>query len=161
MSFADSFIDFWRNAINLYIPEPEGLLPKWIMLVGTISIVNSLQAYQSLAPTQKVYAGPQPSTSGVPANTLKSTSPVTPLSARTFGTWTFITGIVRIYAAHLINQKAWYEIAMYTFAVAWGHFVSEWLVFKTVRLNAGSAGPLCVATGSLVWMWAQKDFYVK
>ncbi|KAG8632063.1 hypothetical protein KVT40_001203 [Elsinoe batatas] len=145
------------------IPQAEGLLPKWLFLVGTISLLNSIQAYASLSATRRVYAGPAPpSSSSVPPNTLKdSGSPVTPLSARTFGTWTFITGIVRIYAAHRLNEPAWFEIAAWTFAVAWGHFVSEWLVFRSVRLNAGSAGPFGVATGSLVWMFLQRGYYLK
>ncbi|KAF2223895.1 ergosterol biosynthesis protein-like protein [Elsinoe ampelina] len=125
--------------LTSFLPQVEGLLPKWIFLVGTISLLNSIQAYASLSATR----------------------PVTPLSARTFGTWTFITGIVRIYAAHRLNEPAWFEIAAWTFAVAWGHFVSEWLVFRSVRLNAGSAGPFGVATGSLVWMFLQRGFYLK
>ncbi|PNS16275.1 hypothetical protein CAC42_6382 [Sphaceloma murrayae] len=138
------------SSLTSYLPQSEGLLPKWLLFISVVSLANSVQSYSTLAATRKVYAGRSSS----------SSSPVTPLSARTFGTWTFITAIVRLYAAYRVNEKAWYEIAMWTYGVAWGHFVSEWLVFGTVRLNAGSAGPLCVATGSLVWMWSQWGYYV-
>ncbi|PSK34039.1 hypothetical protein B9Z65_8365 [Elsinoe australis] len=147
------------SSLTSYLPPASGLLPKWLLFISVVSLANSIQAYSSLSATRRVYAGPAKATT---ANKPKvETSPVTPLSARTFGTWTAITAIVRLYAAYNVNDKAWFEIAMWTFAVAWGHFVSEWLVFGTVRLNAGSAGPLCVATGSLTWMSLQKGYYVK
>lgn len=98
---------------------------------------------------------------GVPAKAAKhDPSPVTPLSARTFGTWTAITAIVRLYAAYHINEKAVYELSQWSFVIAWLHFISEWAIFRTTRLGAGLAGPLIVSTSSIIWMWLQRDFYV-
>ena len=111
-----------------------------------VSIGNSVQAYVSLGPTRRVYAGPR--------------SSVTPLSARTFGTWTFISAVVRVYAAYNINDRAWYNTAMWVFGAAWVHFMSEWLVFRTATWGSGLAPSAIIATSSLIWMWAQKDFYV-
>lgn len=98
---------------------------------------------------------------GIPAKAAKSSpSPVTPLSARTFGTWTAITAIIRLYAAYHIKETAVYELALWSFGIAWLHFVSEWMVFQTTRLGPGLIGPLIVSTGSLVWMSMQRDYYL-
>ncbi|GAM88252.1 hypothetical protein ANO11243_062850 [Dothideomycetidae sp. 11243] len=134
-------------SITAYLPQAEGLLPKWILFLAVVSIGNSIQAYASLGPTRRVYAGPRAS--------------VTPLSARTFGTWTFISAVVRLYAAYNINDRAWYEVAMWVFGAAWAHFVSEWLVFRTAVWGKGLAGPAIISTTSLVWMFLQKDYYVR
>ncbi|KAH0155109.1 hypothetical protein KCU86_g20753, partial [Aureobasidium melanogenum] len=99
------------NSLLEYLPPAEGLLPKWIFFISIVSLGNSIQAYLSLGPTQKVYCGSKTVPAGVPASTVPSTSPVTPLSARTFGTWTAITAIVRLYAAYNINSKPMYELA--------------------------------------------------
>lgn len=86
---------------------------------------------------------------------------MTPLSARTFGTWTAITAVVRLYAAYHIQIPVMYELALWTFGVAWAHFMSEWLVFKTTKMGSGLLGPFAVSTGTLIWMWLQWDYYVK
>jgi hypothetical protein len=86
---------------------------------------------------------------------------VTALSARTFGTWTAITSIIRLYAAYNIANQPVYEMALWTFGVAWLHFVSEWLVFGTARFGKGLIGPLVVSTATGLWMVSQKGFYVQ
>jgi hypothetical protein len=126
--------------------------------VSLVSVLNSVQAYISLAPTRKVYPGPSPTTASTPAAAL---SPVTPLSARTFGTWTLISSIVRLYAAYHISNPQVYELAFWTYGVAWLHFGSEWFVFGSTRFGPGLAGPVVVASGSLVWMWSQWGYYVQ
>lgn len=57
---------------------PEGYLPKWLLFISVVSIFNSIQTYISgLTLTRKVYS--------------KKPEQTTKLSARTFGTWTFIS----------------------------------------------------------------------
>jgi len=112
-----------------------------------LSIGNSVQAYLTLTYTRRVYSAPA--------------TVITPLSARTFGTWTLLSSIVRLYAALNIHDPLMYRLALLTYVVAWGHFVSEWLVFKTARCGLGLAAPLCVATASLVWMLGCWDWYVR
>nr|POE82413.1 ergosterol biosynthetic protein 28 [Quercus suber] len=155
--------------VSSYLPPGDGLLPKWL------SLPNSIQAYLSLAGTRQVYAGSSPSPTssssssknalpaGIPASTIRSdvASPVTELSARTFGTWTAISSIVRLYAAYHIHEPVVYELALWTFGIAWAHFASEWLVFGTARWGRGLAGPVFVATGTGAWMLAQWGSYVK
>lgn len=150
--------------ISISFLQSDKLLTSFFK-VSIISIANSIQAYISLKGTQEVYAGPKSSATlkDIPARTIpsQSTSPVTPLSARTFGTWTALSSVVRLYAAFHIHDKNVYEICMWTYAIAWGHFVGEWLVFGTAKLGRGLAGPLIVATGTSVWMLAQWGEYVK
>lgn len=86
---------------------------------------------------------------------------MTPLSARTFGTWTALASIVRLYGAYHINEPAVYEMCIWTYAIAWMHFMSEWFVFGSARWNRGLAGPVVIANISLVWMLMQWGYYVK
>lgn len=127
-----------------------GLLPHWLLFISVVSVFNSVQTYlvKDLALTRKVYsAAPQ--------------SEVTNLSARTFGTWTFLTSIVRFYGAYnLVGNSTMYDLAIWTFVVASIHFNTEWLWFKNCKLDKGLAGPLVVSTASLIWMFNQRSFYV-
>jgi len=139
-----------------------------LLQISIVSMGNSWQSYMSLGPTQRVYSGPKsssstppPSTSSTSTSAKPTNSPVTPLSARTFGTWTAITAVLRLYAAYHIHNREMYELALWSFGVAFAHFVSEWTVFKTTSLGPGLYGPLVVSTSSLVWMWVQWDYYVK
>jgi len=115
-----------------------------------VSIGNSLQTYISLAGPREVYAG----------SSASKQSPVTELSARTFGAWTAISAIVRLYAAYNIRDPAIYQMAMWTFGIAFAHFGSEWLVFGTVRMNRAAVFPISIATGTGAWMLMQWGSYV-
>lgn len=84
---------------------------------------------------------------------------MTPLSSRTFGTWTALSSIVRLYAAYNIREPRVYEMALWTFVLALGHFGSEWLVFGTTKWGSGLAGPIFVSTGTLTWMVTAWSFY--
>jgi len=149
---------------------------------------NAIQAYTTLSYTRRLYAGRQPTSASSSTKTTKTTttvseptsapaasrpivqesstaeshsSPVTPLSARTFGTWTFLVGIVRIYAAYHIDEKPWYQLAIWTYLVGFAHFMSEAFVFKTARPQGPWLAPTAVAVTSLVWLIAQYESYVK
>ncbi|CZR62728.1 probable ERG28 Protein involved in synthesis of ergosterol [Phialocephala subalpina] len=154
------------STLTSYLPQHPGLLPQWLLLVSIVSIANSVQAYTTLSFTSRVYAGPSPSASKPKppsANLMHPSaphSPATPLSSRTFGTWTAIQSMVRLYAAYNISDANMYQMAFLTYVVAWLHFMSEWLVFGTARWGQGLAGPVFVANGTLVWMWVQWGFYV-
>ncbi|EMG50995.1 ERG28 Ergosterol biosynthetic protein 28 [Candida maltosa Xu316] len=123
-----------------------GKLPYWLLFISVVSAFNSVQTYQNNTLTRRVYEG--------------NPNEVTGLSARTFGTWTLITSIVRGYAAYHLQVAPIYELAQFTFLVAGFHFVSEWLYYGTAKLGKGLAGPLVVSSASLIWMYLQKDFYV-
>jgi len=140
-----------------YLPQSitGGKLPYWLLFISVVSIFNSIQTYQSkdLALTKKVYES-----QGKEFH--NGTDQVTHLSARTFGTWTFITSIVRFYGAYHLNNPQVYQLVQWTYVVAAGHFLSEWLVYKTCKFGKGIAGPMIVSSISLIWMYLQKDFYL-
>ncbi|KAJ9635797.1 ergosterol biosynthesis protein [Coniosporium tulheliwenetii] len=140
----------------------------WYTSVSIVSVANSIQAYAILTYTARVYSGTTSPTSKnaslKPSPTtpnLTTVSPVTPLSARTFGTWTLLSSIIRLYAAYHIDNPVVYQLALWTYAVAGFHFFSEWLYFGTARWGAGLAGPVFVSTGSLAWMLSQWGWYVR
>ncbi|KAK4554462.1 ergosterol biosynthesis protein [Recurvomyces mirabilis] len=154
------------STLSSYLPPHDGSLPYWLLFVSIVSIGNSAQAYLSLAGTREVYAGPAQSIpSGIPASTISKTrqnnSPVTELSARTFGTWTALSSIIRLYTAYNIHDPLIYQLCLWTYAIAFAHFTSEWLVFGTARWGRGLAGPIFIATGTLTWMLTQWSYYVR
>lgn len=142
--------------INAYLPSHDGLLPRWILFVSIVSVVNSFQAYTSIYYTSRVYNG----SSRNSIQNLRNKSPVTPLSARTFGTWTLIQSLVRLYAAYHISEPAFYQLAFCTYAVAFGHFFSEWQIYHTTSWGSGLAGPVFVSTGTMLWMILQRSYYI-
>ena len=74
-------------------------------------------------------------------------------SARRFGTWTFLAGVVRLYAAYNLASSDLYNLAMWTYGVATVHFVVEWAVFGVH--DRGRKYALLVSTGTLGWMMAR------
>jgi len=127
-----------------------------------ISVANSIQAYTTLKFTRRVYSGTASSSPSSQAHAYPDNSPVTPLSARTFGTWTFLSSIIRLYAAYHINDPVVYQLALWTYAVAGWHFGSEWLIYGTAGWGAGLAGPVFVSSGSMAWMlWCWEEYVGK
>lgn len=110
-----------------------------------VSAVNSLQAYTSADYTSKLY------TNGAIA--------VEPLSGRVFGTWTFLSAVIRMTAAYNINSPVAYDLALWTYGIALTHFVGE-LIFGNASLRGRFLSPLIVASSSLAWMLSQREAYL-
>jgi hypothetical protein len=85
---------------------------------------------------------------------------VTGLSSRTFGTWTLLTGVVRLFAAYHLEDPSWYNLAIATYFVAFWHFGSELLFYRTTRLISGATPTYLVSIGTLIWMVKERDGYV-
>jgi hypothetical protein len=90
----------------------------------------------------------------------KAEDQCTPLAARCFGTWTLLTSIMRLYAAYHLDVAPVYNMAYWTYLVAFGHFVSELLYFKSMTLGVPQMFPLTLATTALIWMPLVRDHYV-
>ena len=84
-----------------------GKLPYWLLFISVVSIFNSVQTYQNINLTKRVYE--------------KSKSSISIIS-KNFGTWTLITSIVRFYGAYYLQNKQIYELTQFTFAIAAWHF---------------------------------------
>ncbi|KAL8651770.1 MAG: hypothetical protein Q9226_004557 [Calogaya cf. arnoldii] len=130
-----------------YLPQNEGFLQYWLLLLSVVSIGNSVQSYLTTSYTRRVYSAPE--------------TTVTPLHARTFGTYTALASIIRLYAAYNITDPMLYQLALWTYVVALGHFYSEWLVFGTARWGKGLAGPVVISVSSLTWMVVQWGAYIR
>jgi hypothetical protein len=111
-----------------------------------------------------------------------STDLVTGLSARTFAVWTLLAGVIRFHAAYDIHNPTYcnnpiptysrlYDLTMWTFGLAWIHFVSEWTIYKTAGVGGGLLSPVIVASTfliflklilatSFIWMITQRQYYV-
>lgn len=126
---------------------PQGALPKWMLFVSAVSVFNTLQCYAGdLSLSRRVYN--------------QAPQQVTPLSNRTFGTWTLMVSVVRFYAAYNLQNPTVWSIALSTYLVAGFHYIAEWLVFRTTALGKGLAGPLVVAFATTAWMHIQRENYV-
>jgi hypothetical protein len=118
--------------------------------VAAVSAANSLQAYRSESYAAQLYNG----------KTADGRPVTNPLSSRTFGTWTFLSSVIRMYAAYNITTPAVYDMAMWSFGIALAHFVGEWLGFGSAQLKGRFVSPLIVASSTLAWMWTQRDGYL-
>ncbi|PFH53062.1 hypothetical protein AMATHDRAFT_79230 [Amanita thiersii Skay4041] len=131
-----------------YLPQSDGWLANWQLFIAVTALFNTIQNFTTLKLTRKIYNNVPPTA-------------VTALQARTFAVWTLTSAMVRFYAAYNINNKPLYDMAMLTYLFAFGHFSSEFLIFRTANFGAGLFGPALVSTTTLVWMFKQYDFYVK
>ncbi|KAF9236749.1 Erg28 like protein-domain-containing protein [Melanogaster broomeanus] len=126
--------------ILLALPKAEGFLPKWQLIVATMAVFNTFQNFATLKLT------------------------LTALQARTFAAWTLTSAVVRGYAATISTIKpvvVIYDMALFTYLIAFGHFTSELFIFRTAKINVPVLSPVVVSTVSLVWMFQQYEFYVR
>ena len=70
-----------------------------------------------------------------------------------YGTWTFLSSIVRMYAAWKIESFDLYVLAMWTYGVATVYFSLEITVYKVQDPRAKWA--ILVAVMTLAWMAMQ------
>ncbi|KAG8408108.1 hypothetical protein J3459_018178 [Metarhizium acridum] len=165
--------------VKSLLPEGKGVLPYYMLVLSVISIGNCLQTYSTLHFTRRVYNGrfirntrlppatatfnPEDSVDKLVSaqNDPKATDQVTPLAGRLFGTWTLITSIVRCYAAYNLHIGPVYNIAYWTYIVAFSHFASEKFMFKSMTFGLPQAFPFALATCALIWMPLVRDHYVE
>jgi hypothetical protein len=96
-----------------------------------------------------------------PAGSQEGSDQVTPLAARLFATWTLLTSIVRLYAAYNLGNGAFYNVAIGTYAVAFGHFSSELFFFKSMSFGLPQFFPFAFSTIALIWMPMVRSSYVQ
>ncbi|KZT73153.1 Erg28-like protein [Daedalea quercina L-15889] len=126
------------------LPQGEGWLPTWQLIVAIMAVFNTAQNFATIKLTRRLY----------------NTAPVTPLQARTFAIWTLTSAAIRLYAAYNINVKQVYDLALFSYLFAFGHFGSEIFFFGTAKLFGPVLSSVIVSTASLAWMVNQYHFYV-
>lgn len=129
----------------------KNYLPKWLLFISVVSIFNSIQCFSQIgiSLTKKVYGN----------TSAKNKNEINALSCRLFGTWTFISCVIRLYGALYTSNEQVYQLCFISYIVALSHFGSELVAFKSCKLDKGIVGPFVVATTSLVWMYKQKEYY--
>jgi len=129
-----------------YLPKGDGWLPSWQLFLAVTSVFNTAQNFITLKLTKRVYN--------------QGSNQVNALQSRTFGIWTLTAALVRFQAAYSINDPTLYNLALSTYWIAFAHFVSEIVFFRTANLKGGALAPCVIATSSLVWMYTQKEYYL-
>ncbi|KAI1436670.1 transmembrane domain-containing protein [Xylaria sp. CBS 124048] len=176
-------MDAVKDALKSYLPNGQGYLPYYMFGLSVIAVGNSVQNYLTLHYSRRLYNGRFAPNQSLPAKSAdfnpedsihklvpatassakggRTTDQVTPLAARLFATYTFISAIVRIYASYNLHLAPVYNIALWTYVVALFHFASEWGVYQTAHLDLPILFPFFFASIGIVWMVSQYDFYVQ
>jgi Erg28 like protein len=111
--------------------------------MSILAIGSTVQSYRSPAITRRIY-----------------TSQVTPLSARTFGTWTLGSGVLWAVAAYRIDNPELYVLTLANFVISLWHWSSEWLWFGTTKFSVVWPS-LAFEITTITWMLSVWGHYVK
>ncbi|KIR67495.1 hypothetical protein I312_102306 [Cryptococcus bacillisporus CA1280] len=122
-----------------------GILPYWLLLTSVAGTYNAVQNYFVIWQSKEVYAG--------------KADEMTFLAGRIFGAWTLLASLIRGMASYNIYDPLVYNLGIGTYALATFHFTTELLVFKSVKPNRASIGPLIVGWTGLIWMLTQREHY--
>ncbi|KAJ1954924.1 ergosterol biosynthesis protein [Linderina pennispora] len=126
---------------------PVGGLPKFILLSAVFSVFNTAQCILSpLGLTRRIYS--------------RQPEQVTQLTSHVFAAWTALSAILRYQCAYNMNNAMVYDITFWSYVIACTHFVSETVVYKSVRFPGPVISTFCVALTSIVWMIKDRDLYV-
>jgi hypothetical protein len=172
------------DALGAYLPSGEkGFLPPFLCFIGAVAVGNALQNLVTLHYTRRLYNGKFVSNHALPPRTdrfnpedstailkpasatgkdsEKAKDQITPLAARLMGIYTFLAGVIRIYASYRLEDPSLYQLALWTHVIAAAHFTSELLVYKTMKFTGPQAFPLLAAYGGGLWMYLQWGHYVQ
>ncbi|XP_072350649.1 ergosterol biosynthetic protein 28 homolog isoform X1 [Scyliorhinus torazame] len=115
------------------------VLRSWLVMVSIIAAGNTIQSFRDHSfLSEKLYTG--------------SPTLVNGLQARTFGIWTLLSSIIRCTCAVDIHNRTLYHITLWTFILAFAHFLSESFVYLTAPITIGVMAPLLVASVSILGM---------
>ncbi|KAJ2347771.1 ergosterol biosynthesis protein [Coemansia sp. RSA 2618] len=127
---------------------PEGGLPKFIWLSAAFSVFNAVQCMlQPLGLTRKIYS--------------RQPQQVTPLTSHLFAAWTALSAILRYKCAFNIGDPLLFDITFWSYVIAGAHFMSECVVFRTVKVPGPVLSTFAVAITSIVWMIKDRDLYIQ
>ncbi|XP_078090701.1 ergosterol biosynthetic protein 28 homolog isoform X2 [Mustelus asterias] len=108
------------------------VLRSWLVMVAVIAAGNTIQSFRDHSfLSDKLYTGRPTLVNG--------------LQARTFGIWTLLSSIIRCTCAVDIHNRTLYHITLWTFILAFGHFLSESFIYHTAPITIGVMAPLLVA----------------
>lgn len=108
--------------------------------------IHSIVCYVSPSTSLKPFSGPR--------RPLHS-----PLLAHVYAMMNMLMGAIRAQAANDINNKALYDLAPMTYVGVVWFFISETMMWKTVRIG-DIAFPFGLTAMGLTWMVVQRTSYV-
>jgi len=117
-------------------------LPYWLLLMSFLAFFNTYLCYVTFVPADK---------DAHPNIAYPLTNQLTPLAARFYGTWTAVSGILRLVTAYKMNEKGLYFTTWAGFVVTCLNFGSEVLVYETTTWGSLGVG-LALDIFTVVWM---------
>lgn len=125
---------------------PSTLLGNWILFLAGTGYFNTAHCYATpFKINREIYS--------------LEIKDVTRLAARLYGTWTLLSAILRTYCCYRLYDQTAYILTMITFAITTCHFTSEWMVFKTIKVNKSCFLALTAPPFTLAWMLLAYPFY--
>lgn len=123
-----------RKSGAIYRPPGQSLITfvrGWVAFVGMIALANTAQCY--VKPDfvwERLYNAPD--------------AGATRLAARTYGMWTLLAATVRF--TYSINPYNWelFIVTLVSFFIAFGHCLTELLIYQSGLLDIGMISPLVV-----------------
>ncbi|KAI8056726.1 Erg28-like protein [Syncephalis plumigaleata] len=125
----------------------HGLLPAWMFLVSVTAFGNSAQCFITGRQVSARVYNEQP-------------AEVSALASRFFAAWTAASAVIRLYTAYHIQNGALYDIAYWSYIIAFLHYGSEIFYYRTARIRGPAFAPCVVSTTSLIWMTLMRSHYV-
>lgn len=162
------------------LPQAAGLLPKWQLFVSVVALFNTVQNFATLKFTRRVYSGKPhegnlsqnayvscAETRLVPRIVVSSDPLAGPYLCRVDTSRERCSILRRL--SHLrqtvranpvlkpgnsaheaLRILSIYDIALISYLLAFGHFTSEFLIFGSVKLSAGSMSTFVVSSEYLL-----------
>ena len=117
-------------------------LPYWLFFMSLLAFFNTYLCYTTVVPANK---------DTHPNIAYPLTNQLTPLAARFYGTWTAVSGILRLVTAYRMNEKGLYFTTWAGFVVTCLNFGSEVLLYKTATWRSVGVG-IALDIITVVWM---------
>ncbi|KAK2446305.1 Ergosterol biosynthetic protein [Trifolium repens] len=89
-----------------------------------------------------------------------SNTTMTEVHGRTFGTWTLLTCTLCYICAFNLDNKPIYLATLLSFVYAFGHFLTENLIYHTMAISNLTTVSVFAGT-SIVWMLLQWNTHLK
>ncbi|XP_025797347.1 ergosterol biosynthetic protein 28-like isoform X1 [Panicum hallii] len=128
----------------------------WLMVVGAVRLAVTWSGFfDAAALGSATYAHAQVILGLAPdASKLRFTHAVTGVHGRTFGVWTLLSSTLCFLCAFNLDSRPIYAATFMSFVYGYGHFILEYLVYRT--FTAANLGTFAlVAVTSMVWMLLQ------
>ncbi|XP_031373861.1 ergosterol biosynthetic protein 28 isoform X1 [Punica granatum] len=85
---------------------------------------------------------------------------MTDVHGRTFGVWTLLTCTLCFLCAFNLDNKPLYLVTFLSFIYAFGHFLTEFLIYKTMAITNMTTVGIFAGT-SIIWMLLQWNSHQK